>query len=301
VGIARGAIGLLAQEAARQPFGGRIVTLGRQSISATRAETLAQLQRFKVAPRATLRDPVDDTQLFAALGFDSLESIDCSDYEAATHVIDLNAGTLPDTLRGRFDTVLDSGTLEHVFHVPNALKAVIDLAKVGGRVMLLSPSSNHFDHGFYMFSPTLFHDYFSANGLRIETSYVVRYSPNPRGAWRIYEYRPRTWDDVQIGGLDHGAYLNFFVATKTAESASGRIPQQTFYAASSRQYEGSRTTISAPRTGALAAPASASGSTYMKQTARRVLERVPGGIDLGRMLLRGYRRSLVSKRKVARL
>ena len=67
--------------------------------------------------------------------------------------------------------LLDSGTLEHVFHLPNALKSVVELAKVGGRVMLLSPSSNHFDHGFYMFSPTLFYDYFSANGLRIETSY----------------------------------------------------------------------------------------------------------------------------------
>lgn len=129
----------------------------------------------------------------------------------------------------------------------------------------------------------------------------MRYSPNPRGAWRIYEYRPRTWDDVQIGGLDHGAYLNFFVATKTAESTSERIPQQTFYAASSQQYEGSRTAISAPRTDTLAAQSSSSGSTHMKLTARRVLERVPGGIDLGRILLRGYRRSLVSKRKVARL
>ena len=256
---------------------------------------LAQLGKFNIMPRVAIDDPVSDTQLFGALGFNALESLDFSDYEAATHVVDLNSGVLPDGLTGRFDVVLDSGTLEHVFHLPKALKSVVELAKVGGRVMLLSPSSNHFDHGFYMFSPTLFYDYFTANGLRIETSYVVRYSPNPGSAWRIYEYRP-TWGEVQIGGLDGSPYLTFFVATKTAQATSDKIPQQNFYSASSQQYAGSRTAVA--ETNGTEPHSPDLGRARLKPAARRVLERVPGGAELGRLLLRRYRRSLVSKTRV---
>jgi hypothetical protein len=55
--------------------------------------------------------------------------------------------TFSSTLVGQFDVVLDSGTIEHVFHIPDALKNVLSLAQ-GGRVICMSPSSNHVDNGF---------------------------------------------------------------------------------------------------------------------------------------------------------
>ncbi|HEY8275257.1 MAG TPA: hypothetical protein VIG56_11955 [Pseudolabrys sp.] len=104
------------------------------------------------------------------------------------------------------------------------------MTKVGGRIILLSPSSNHLDHGFSMFSPTLFCDFFAANKLEVEKSYLVHYSPNPSAAWSVYQYRPREWDALQIGGLDGRPYLNFMVARKTADSTNSEIPQQSVYA-----------------------------------------------------------------------
>jgi hypothetical protein len=60
-------------------------------------------------------------EFFRLLGAQSVESIDASEYEGATHVHDMNL-PVPRELLGRFSVVHDGGTLEHVFNVPQALK-----------------------------------------------------------------------------------------------------------------------------------------------------------------------------------
>jgi len=64
----------------------------------------------------------------------------------------------------------------------------LSLLKPGGRIIFLSPSTNHVDHGFYMFLPTLFMDYLLANGFSIRTFYFIRYSLNSRKRRRAYAY-----------------------------------------------------------------------------------------------------------------
>jgi SAM-dependent methyltransferase len=279
MGLARGAIALLLDDA-------------------TGREVAAQFRKFDVAPRATI-DPkapeLDDTLIFRALGFEELHSLDYSDFEGATHVVDLNQLGLPDQLIGYFDVVLDSGTLEHVFHVPNALANVVSMVKVGGRVIFLAPSSNHLDHGFYMFSPTFFSDYFAANGFRIEKLYVVRYSGDMDAMWEAYEYEPGRWRDLHIGGLDDAPYAIFVVATKTPQATSGVVPQQGYYADSSAAYQGSH--LAKPRVPSApqASRAGNSGKIDPAGSSRRaqvkaVLCRVPGGLRAARTLFRIYSR-----------
>jgi SAM-dependent methyltransferase len=229
MGIGRAAIALLLEEAAARPFGGRLATLGRQTISATDQEVASQFARFGLSPPTTKESRLDDQKVFSRMGFASVESIDYSDFEGATHVLDLNSDEISPALIGQFDVVLDSGTIEHVFHVPNALKNVLTLTKEGGRVIFLSPSSNHVDHGFYMFSPTLFMDYLLTNGLRIEKLYFIRYSSSARAPWKAYAYDRESWRKFEIGALDGRPYLVFVVATRVPGSSIGRIPQQTFY------------------------------------------------------------------------
>jgi SAM-dependent methyltransferase len=243
VGLARGALGLLLEENVRRKFSGRIATLGVQTVYMSPRELQQQFERFSVAPAAQLEKDakeISDKLLFKMLGFDELESMDYSDFEGADHIVDLNQDGLPEELRQKFDIVLDSGTIEHVFHIPNVMKNVVSLVKVGGRIIFLSPSSNHMDHGFYMFSPTFFADYFLANKFEINTCYVVRYSPNMDDLWDAYEYDTQRWRDLHIGGLDDKPYAIFFVATRTSESTSGVIPQQNYYADTAGFYEGSK-------------------------------------------------------------
>jgi len=73
---------------------------------------------------------------------------------------------LPTPLFGAAATVIDIGTLEHIFDVATAFGNIVRLLKRGGIVILLSPVS-WFDHGFLNFNPLIFKEFFSYNGFEI--------------------------------------------------------------------------------------------------------------------------------------
>lgn len=97
-------------------------------------------------------------------GATSVVSIDYSDYENATLIHDLNR-EIPESFQGKFDTVLDAGTLEHIYQVPQALRNMSLLLKPGGQILHVLPANNFCGHGFWQFSPELFLSLYSeANG-----------------------------------------------------------------------------------------------------------------------------------------
>jgi SAM-dependent methyltransferase len=161
---------------------GKILQLGRQT-TFLRLNKMRQISRqfgldtqenyLAQFPEETKVSDSDIT-LFQSLGFDSVESMDYSDYESPTHVHDFNL-PVPDELHEQYDVIFDGGTLEHIFNFPESLKNIYKLLKVGGVVIHASPSSNHVDHGFYMFSPTVFYDYYLSNGFEIIKSYIFEY------------------------------------------------------------------------------------------------------------------------------
>ena len=147
--------------------GGRAVTLGRLDVYIHPGE-LARLRR-RVEPNPQAVDWIDryvwgmsaEGVFTAVLGFDRLDSLDVSDYEGATIIHDLGE-PLPDPHAGQYDLVVDGGTLEHVFNLPQAILNVMALARPGGLVYWHGPSNNLCGHGFYQFSPELMYRVFSA-------------------------------------------------------------------------------------------------------------------------------------------
>jgi hypothetical protein len=109
------------------------------------------------------------------------------------------------------------------------LKNFHGLAADGGVVIHISPSSNHVDHGFYMFSPTFFQDYYSANRWDILCHYFFRYSPNYKAGWKIYEYKPGALLPVSFGGLNRGLYGVYIVVRKQDCSSYNANVQQGLY------------------------------------------------------------------------
>lgn len=69
---------------------------------------------------------------------------------------DLNE-PLPDDLHGRFDTVFDGGTLEHILNIGQALKNCHMALKPDGYVLHVNPVSQ-INHGFYCVSPGFYRD-----------------------------------------------------------------------------------------------------------------------------------------------
>jgi SAM-dependent methyltransferase len=120
-----------------------------------------------------------DERLFPAMGAHPVSSIDASSYEGATHVHDLNL-PVPDDLHLAFDTVIEAGTLEHIFHVPNALASIMRMLKVGGRVLHMAPANDWLGHGMYQFSPELyFRIYQPENGFRLKSVALSRGEIHP--------------------------------------------------------------------------------------------------------------------------
>jgi hypothetical protein len=242
MGLARAVLKLLLNESRRRPFTGRILTLGKQDIHfdqkclvETAAEAGVTLEAPLEPAGAGGQGPaavgaVPFQALFKSLGFSQCESMDFSDFEKADILFDLNCSEAPPELLGAYDLILDSGTLEHVFHVPNVLKNIFSMLRVGGRIIHISPSTNHIDHGFYMFSPTLFWDFYTANQFELNSVRLVRLAARAVDAgWYLIDYAPGCLNRFSHGGLDDGIYMVATIATKTELSTGDKIPQQGMY------------------------------------------------------------------------
>lgn len=250
MGVPRGTVRLLLDEARERPFSGSLLELGRMSIYATQEE-VERWAREQGTPLASLGQPgeltlshqpelaaagcLDDRSFFRLLGCERVESSDVSDWEGADHILDLNL-PVPAELHGRFATVFEAGTLQHVFDLPQVFANLHALVQEGGRVIHgMAPSTNHVDHGFYMFSPTLFHDFYTANGWRIEACYFFEFFPYWfRGRfhstrWKIRRYTPGCLDHLAYGGFGARQVALFVVATKVPGATADRIPQQSYF------------------------------------------------------------------------
>lgn len=237
MGIAKGPAILLMKEAARQPFNGSLLTLGKQTLLLSRY----QLKRYAkkagfpldIPPSSDIYAPLLDRDFFSMLGFNRIDSLDYSNFEGATIQFDLNSGETPEQYREAFDVIYDGGTIEHVFHLPNVLKSLVWMLKPGGRLIHLSPASNHLEHSFYMFSPTFFYDFYKTNGFEVNYIQLVRCTPCFDYNYKVYNYtHGGCWanTDVGMGRLDTGMYLVHTVVTKTDRSTSHLIPNQSIYA-----------------------------------------------------------------------
>jgi SAM-dependent methyltransferase len=249
MGLARAAINLLLHEARWRPFDGRVVTLGTQHVYATASEVRELAREASVALQGSglelhqnaglaERGFVSDRSLLTSLGFSDVVRVDVSNYEQCDELLDLNHPQTPDHLVEQFDVVLDSGTIEHVFDLPAALRHCCRLVKPGGRVIHLTPSSNCVEHGFYSVSPTLFHDFYRANGFELADIFLCRIPLDlQRGVWQVYDYLRSPQRMIPLGMLDDSIWFTWSVAL-----APGRFdnvtPQQGFYESTWRHAAG---------------------------------------------------------------
>ena len=63
-----------------------------------------------------------------------VDIMDFSDYESNI-IQDLNTLIKNHDIFEKYDLIIDGGTLEHVFHVPNAFENFFKLLKIGGRIL----------------------------------------------------------------------------------------------------------------------------------------------------------------------
>jgi hypothetical protein len=174
VGVSRRQIAFLGASRRVGVSYDRTLTIGRQHLWADDAMVMSSIaEAGGSVDQRTARAIVADGKGFAEpffryLGASTVDSLDVSDYEGCTIVHDLN-DPLPDELVARYSSVVDIGTLEHIFDFPQAMKNCLDAVAVGGHYVCITPANNLFGHGFYQFSPELFYRILSpSNGFVVE-------------------------------------------------------------------------------------------------------------------------------------
>jgi len=144
MGIDAHALNFVYYNLDRAPLG-RVITIGRQSLERAAVEGL--YEKLGIRLEATVCEPA-----LLAFGATTVESLDVSPFEQATRIADLNKAF---ELNERYNTVIDAGSLEHIFNVSTAFENLIRLCEIGGRIFHVLPVNNLNGHGFWQFSSDL--------------------------------------------------------------------------------------------------------------------------------------------------
>ena len=249
MGLTRQTLEFFLEGLAQRPIPHRILTLGKQGLWVA-PERIVQLLRQHQLLHSQISDQTAIHRLAIApwrlkamlqlIGVEQVEACDVSDYEGAERIHDLNQ-PIPEDWHGRYDLVLDGGTLEHIFDIRRALENVMALVRVGGRVFLFTPTNNYCGHGFYQFSPELFWRVFSPeNGFRILRMHIAVDTEGYGSFFGIpypFPIRSRRYtvaDPAQVGErvllVNHRPTLLFVEAEKERETPPfTRLPQQSDY------------------------------------------------------------------------
>jgi SAM-dependent methyltransferase len=177
---------MLIHEHAYRPITGEILAIGRQHISPSGAAVLDRLRAHGVVPRSTKfevdkldthhsadLEPISDASFFAAFSDAAYLVADISPYEAADFIFDI-CDEAPADLLGRFDFILDGGSLDNVFDPVSMIANLTKMLKPGGR-MFINAWSNGFPTAYVKITPDWLMDFCAVNEFADCKVYVSRH------------------------------------------------------------------------------------------------------------------------------
>ncbi len=166
-------------------------------------------------------------ELFRQIGAKEIHSFDISDYQKSTYIHDMNQ-PIPDCFKYKYSTVLDGGSLEHIFNFPVAIKNCMEMVSVGGHFIGITPGNNYMGHGFFQFSPELYFSIFTAeNGYEMVS--VIAYENKPRSNWYLVKNPNEVKDRVT---LTNCKLVSLLIEAKRIK----RHPSIRIYASTKRLY-----------------------------------------------------------------
>lgn len=167
-------------------------------------------------------DFMHQSDLFKMLGFQRSESMDAFDNESPTYIHDLN-NPVPQSMHGKFDAILDFGTLDHVYDMRMAVANIVNMLKVGGVIVIYDAMIGWHNQCIYNFQPPFFFDTFTAYGFT-EMELFIHYYPKyghgrrSRTEWREFHYN----DDINFRRAFHYTAC-YFTARKQANVEAHRF------------------------------------------------------------------------------
>ena len=172
-----------------------------------------------------------------------VDAIDISDYQHSSIVHDLGV-PVDKSLIGKYDLIIEGGTLEHIFDFPVALTNLVKMLKPGGTLFLSTMANNHCGHGFYQFSPELFFTVFSGESFANLSVYLgPSYFPGPELFQRSSIYEVESPQDIRGRvGLRSSSPVTINVLVERTEKPFSRfeyVVQSDYKAAHKSEYRNS--------------------------------------------------------------
>ena len=133
-------------------------------------------------------------------------NLDSSNHENANLIHDLNE-SISEKYINKFDCVIDSGSIEHIFNIPKVLENYSKMLKKNGSLFIMTNANNSCGHGFYQFSPDFFYSIFNeTNGFKINKLVIESYNSfgNRRLFNKYYElkYPEKLKERIILKGKD---------------------------------------------------------------------------------------------------
>src|SRR5271165_4122059 len=200
----------------KQPFG-RVATIGRQGIHVPKS----RLKRLMNLNNEVDFGPFCEELLKDQFGAVKVDSFDFSDFENATHLVDMNK---PLAIEKTYDTVFDGGSIEHIYNAPQALANVSAMCAHQGQILHILPANNFCGHGFWQFSPELFFSLYSESNGYEETQVFLAEMTNER-IW----FEVRKPQDGKRAEVISSAALYILVRTRKTGRFSHENVQQSDY------------------------------------------------------------------------
>jgi hypothetical protein len=172
----------------------------------------------------------DATQMFMNLGFGQVDALDISNYEGANIVDDLNSPTLTDRVAGGYDLIYDSGTLEHIFDAPTALRSLVKLLSPGGIIVHATPANGFMDHGLWQVSPDLYRQFYHAAGFTLLSSALFVFGKDDVYALPADENMYRTYGRKHISQVVPEGIAVFAAQKSGDDRSSVFLSLQDYYA-----------------------------------------------------------------------
>lgn len=224
-------------------------TIGRQRLDISYFETRKLLKAYGYTVNRQIINSIFTENngfsepLLKYIGAKEIHSFDASAYEGASHLHDMNEGIPPNYIE-KYSVVLDGGSLEHIFNLPIAIKNCMEMIKVGGHYLGITPANNFMGHGFYQFSPELYFNIFTPqNGF--EVIHLIAFEDKPGSIW--YEVKNPKEIKKRVLLINSESVYLLIIARKNSRSPIfSSPPQQSDYVSMwGKENEGSKKSITA--------------------------------------------------------
>jgi hypothetical protein len=160
-------------------FLGDVLTLGRQQIGINSFQIENELKK-SLGGKYNIMDYCEDL-LKNEFGANSVTSLDYSDYEGCTITGDI--GDLNLNIKKKFNTIIDFGTIEHIFDIGNAFRNINKLLVTGGIVLHSNPANSFCGHGFWQLSHELFFSIYNKENGYSDTRVFIKDFTNKYNEW----------------------------------------------------------------------------------------------------------------------